>query len=155
MRAILFSIVVAVGLAPLRPAAAGSTELRYLIAKLQESLDAGLARAEFHSLRIDIGAEIRLQRLYGTNTLANLPEFARALSAVDQAWAMLASAAPCQIDKGVVPGAKECHDLVEPMYKALGLPTPDLTGQVNPGTLIQPLLQALQSRSETTLRALQ
>ena len=137
-----------------QPAMAGTAELRHGIARLLESLDAGLSRGDLHGLRIDIGTEIRLQGLAGTNSLAGLPEFGRRLAAADQAWTVLTAAASCQIENGAVRGAAECRSLITPMYRTLGIEPPDLAAPPNPGGLIQPLLQALQRHAETVIKAI-
>ena len=155
MRAAAYALFCLLGLAPWRIAAAEAPDLRYLLAKLAESLDAGLSRGDLHGLRIEIGAAIRLQTMAGSNPLADLPGFARSLVAVDRAWTLLSSATQCQTEKGVLHAPAECRALVEPMFRTLGLPVPDLTGTPNPGGLIQDLLKELQRQTETTLRAVQ
>jgi hypothetical protein len=78
------------------PARAGTQELRLGLARLIETLDAGLTRADLRTLRIEIGAEIRVQKLYGMNTLADIDDVAKALTAADQVWTILLGLPACQ-----------------------------------------------------------
>lgn len=134
---------------------AAPQDLPFMLAKLAESLDAGVSRADLHALRIDIGAQIRLETAAGRNPLANLPVFARTLAAVDKVWGILGAATACQADKGAMRTPTECRTLIEPLYKTIGLPVPDLTGNPNPAAIVQELLQELKKQTEATLHDVQ
>ncbi len=138
------------------PAAAGTAELRLSLARLIETLDAGLTRGDLRSLRIEINAEIRVQRLGGANTLAELDDMARALTATDQLWTLLLGAAPCQPNAagGPIADAPGCATQLAPHLQALGLPPADVSRPLNQAGVLQPALQALRRRAERTLRNL-
>ena len=58
-RALLLGLALVV---PFSPARAGVAELRLWVARQIEPLDAGLTRTDLRTLRIEIGAEIRIMR---------------------------------------------------------------------------------------------
>jgi hypothetical protein len=138
------------------PASAGTAELRLSLARLIETLDAGLTRGDLRSLRIEINAEIRVQRLGGANTLAELDDMVRALTAADQLWALLLGAAPCQPNAAGSPvaDAPGCAAQLAPHLQALGLPPADASRPLNQAGVLQPALLALRRRAERTLRNL-
>ncbi len=137
------------------PARAEVPDLSYSLAKLLESLDAGLSRGELHAMRIEIGALIRLQVLAGSNRLANLPAFAKQLSATDQAWTVLAGAPACQLEKSALRAPADCRALAEPLFRTLEMKVPDFDIAPNPPQWVQDLLKALQRETEAPLKAVQ
>jgi hypothetical protein len=138
------------------PARAGTPELRIALARLIETLDAGLTRADLRTLRIDANAEIRVQKLSGINTLAELDEMAKALTATDQVWAILLGMPACQAAQPGTPvnDGTACAAQLLPNLQALGLTPPDMAAPLNQGSVLQPALQALRRQAERTLRTL-
>lgn len=137
------------------PAAAEVPDLRFSLAKLIESLEAGLSPADLHGLRIEIGAEIRLQGSDGMNAAVHLSDYAQLLAAADHAWAVLGTAPSCQIDHGALRDAAACHSMLDPLYHVMQMPPPELSSNPNPPALVRDILKTLQHQSETVLHSLQ
>ncbi|MFZ4407577.1 MAG: hypothetical protein ACOYOH_09555 [Paracraurococcus sp.] len=143
------------------PARAGTQELRLGLARLIETLDAGLTRADLRTLRIEIGAEIRVQKLYGMNTLADIDDVAKALTAADQVWTILLGLPACQpapaggtAPAGTVADPAACTAQITPQLQVLGLTPPEAGTPINQAGVIQPVLQALRRQAERVLRNL-
>jgi len=138
------------------PAGAGTQELRLSLARLIETLDAGLTRADLRALRIEVAAEIRVQKLSGINALAEIDEAARAAIAADQVWTLLLGFAACQpaAPGAAVNDAAACGAQLGPPLAVLGLSPPDLAAPLNQGAELEPALQALRRQAERTLRNL-
>lgn len=133
------------------PARAESPDLRFLLAKLGEALDAGLTHQELHDLRLDIGAAIKLQVLDGRNQDVGLQSYLHTLAAVDQLWVIMTGANACQVEKGAVRIPNECRALVDPLYRVVGIVIPDFSGGVNIQVLLQALLKELAKETDETL----
>ena len=133
------------------PARAEAPDLRFLLAKLGEALDSGLTRQELHELRLDIGAQAKLQSLDGTNQNAGLTSYVHTLAAVDQLWVILTSANACQVEKGGVRVPNECRALADPLYRVVGIVIPDFTNGVNIQVLLQALLKELGKQNDEVL----
>lgn len=151
--AVIATMLAALAAAP-APARAGTPELSLAIARLLESLDAGLSRADLRALRIEIGAELRLQAATGLNANAALGAYAKALSATDHAWTVLSAAPVCAMEKAAMRDAAACRALLTPLYKDMGIALPAATAPVEPAAWIEQMLKSLQARSEAALRAL-
>lgn len=146
----------AAGIALAPGLARGETpELRYSVARLAESLDAGLSREDLHALRIEIGAEIRLMGGAGPVDNLDLTGFAAALAASDHIWTVLASVPACQPGKSGLQDAAQCRALLQPLYAATKQPVPQMEGpQANPPAWVQAMLMALAQRTDGVLRAI-
>jgi hypothetical protein len=139
-----------------RSAVAGVPELRLAVARLIESLDAGLGPAELRQQRIDINAEIRVLKLTSFTLLADPDELARALAAAHQGWTVLLGLASCQPNEGSG-AAREpaaCQAALAPHLRELKVTPPDLSRPMTTATVLQPMLQALRKVAEKALRDL-
>jgi hypothetical protein len=148
--------VLILGLALAMPAQAGVAELRLWVARLIETLDAGLTRADLRSLRIEIGAEIRVMRLGAPTATYELDELNRAILATDQAWQLLVGLPACQPAAGGGPVAQPapCLAQLRPHLLALGVDMSGLGSSFAQGAVVQPMLVALRRQAERSLRSL-
>lgn len=155
MRSLLVFALFA-GLAASAPADAGTPELRLWIARLIESVDAGLTRAELRQLRIEINAEIRVESLAGANKLAELDELVRDLVAADTAAAILVGLPACQAPKPGEPAAdaETCLAQVRPHLQVLNVRPPEAGTPLSPAALMQSVLATLRRQAERSLRNL-
>ncbi len=151
--ALLLALVLA---AQPRPAAAGLPEIRLWLARLMESLDAGLGPAELRQLRVEINAEIRVFRLTSFTPMADLEEVTKALAAAHQGWTLLLGLPACQpAEAGAAPrDPAACGTALAPHLRDLKLPAPNLAQPLAPATVLQPMLQSLRRVAERTLRDL-
>jgi hypothetical protein len=138
------------------PAQAGQVELRLAVARLIETLDAGLTRADLRALRIEIGAEVRVLRLLGTSPTFELDELNRAIVATDQAWQVLQGLPACQPGTagGPVGQPPACLDQLRPQLQVLGVDVGALGSAFTQGAVVQPMLMALRRQAERSLRSL-
>ena len=152
-RALLLGLALAL---PLAPAQAGVAELRLGVARLIETLDAGLTRNDLRSLRIEIGAEIRVMRLGAPTATYELDELNRAILATDQAWQLLQGLPVCQpaAAGGPVAEPAPCLAQLRPHLLALGVNASELGSAYTPAAVVQPMLVALRRQAERSLRSL-
>lgn len=152
-RALVLGLLLAM---PLESAQAGQAELRLWVARLIETLDAGLTRADLRHLRIEIGAEIRIMRLAGPTAGYELDELNRAILATDQAWQLLQGLPACQPTAagGPVSQPAPCLAQLRPHLLALGVDTGELGSAFIQPAVVQPMLVALRRQAERTLRSL-
>lgn len=138
------------------PAQAGQAELRLAVARLIETLDAGLSRADLRALRIEIGAETRVLRLLASGPTLDLDELNRALVATDQAWQLLQGLPACQpgTPGGPVAQPPACLDQLRPQLLVLGVDMGALGSAFTQGAVVQPMLMALRRQAERSLRSL-
>jgi len=138
------------------PAGAGQAELRLWLARLIETLDAGLTRADLRSLRIEIGAEIRLLRLSAGSAPFELEEINRALVAADQGWTLLQGLPACQpaTAGGPVSQPAPCLAQLRPHLQLLGVDSAEFGSAYAAGAVVQPMLVAVRRQAERSLRSL-
>lgn len=141
---------------PLTPAQAGVAELRLAVARLIETLDAGLTRPDLRSLRIEIGAEIRVMRLGAPTAGYELDELNRAIVAADQAWQLLQGLPACQpaAAGGPVSQPPACLTQLRPNLLTLGVDSSELGSAFTQAAVVQPILVALRRQAERSLRSL-
>ncbi len=141
---------------PWAPAQAGVPELRLWVARLIETLDAGLTRNDLRVLRIEIGAEIRVLRLGAATPTYEMDELNRAILATDQAWQLLQGLPACQPAEagGLVSQPAPCLAQLRPHLLVLGVGMGELGSAFRPGAVVQPMLVALRRQAERTLRSL-
>lgn len=153
VRALLLGLTLAL---PLSPAQAGVAELRLGVARLIETLDAGLTRTDLRSLRIEIGAEIRVMRLGAPTAGYELDELNRAIVAADQAWQLLQALPPCQpaAAGGPVAQPSVCLTQLRSNLLILGVDGSELGSTFTQGAVVQPILVALRRQAERSLRSL-
>ena len=157
MRMTLPSLMLGLALAlPLTPAQAGVPELRLWVARLIETLDAGLTRGDLRNLRIEIGAEIRVMRLGAPTATYELDELNRAILATDQAWQLLQGLPVCQPTAAGGPVAEPvpCLAQLRQHLLALGVNVSDLGSAYTQAAVVQPMLVALRRQAERSLRSL-
>lgn len=146
------------GLALAMPTAsqAGVPELRLWIARLIETLDAGLTRIDLRTLRIEIGAEIRVMRLAAPTATYELDELNRAILATDQAWQLLQGLPVCQpaATGGPVAQPAPCLTQLRPHLLALGVDAGELGSTFTQAAVVQPILVALRRQAERSLRSM-
>jgi hypothetical protein len=152
MRGLVLSLALALAWAP---AQAGVPELRLWVARLIETLDAGLTRGDLRSLRIEIGAEIRVMRLGAPTATYELDELNRAILATDQAWQLLQGLPVCQASAGgPVSEPAPCLAQLRPHLLALGVNVSEFGSAYTPAAVVQPMLVALRRQAERSLRSL-
>ncbi len=141
---------------PWAPVQAGVPELRLAVARLIETLDAGLTRADLRNLRIEIGAEIRVMRLGAPTATYELDELNRAILATDQAWQLLQGLPVCQpaAAGGPVSEPVPCLAQLRPHLLALGVNVSEFGSAYTPAAVVQPMLVALRRQAERSLRSL-
>lgn len=151
-RALLLGLLLAWPMA----AQAGQAELRLWVARLIETLDAGLTRGDLRNLRIEIGAEIRVMRLAGPTTGYELDELNRAILATDQAWQLLQGLPACQpaAAGGPVSQPPACLAQLRPHLLVLGVDMGEFGSAFTQPIVVQPMLVALRRQAERTLRGL-
>lgn len=150
----LAALLLAVPLA--MPAQAGQAELRLAVARLIETLDAGLTRADLRALRIEIGAETRVLRLLATGPTLDLDDLNRTLVATDQAWQLLQGLPACQpaTPGGPVAQPPACLEQLRPQLQVLAMDIGALGSAFTQGAVVQPMLMALRRQAERSLRSL-
>lgn len=157
MRMTLPSLTLGLALAlPWAPAQAGVPELRLWVARLIETLDAGLTRGDLRNLRIEIGAEIRVMRLGAPTATYELDELNRAILATDQAWQLLQGLPVCQPTAAGGPVAEPlpCMAQLRPHLLALGVNVSEFGSAYPQAAVVQPMLVALRRQAERSLRSL-
>lgn len=141
---------------PFGAAQAGVPELRLAVARLIETLDAGLTRTDLRSLRIEIGAEIRVMRLGAPTATYELDELNRAVVAADQAWQLLQGLPACQpaAAGGPVAQPPACLAQLRPNLLVLGVDSGEWGSAFTQSAVVQPILVALRRQAERSLRSL-
>jgi hypothetical protein len=141
---------------PFTPAQAGVAELRLSVARLIETLDAGLTRTDLRTLRIEIGAEIRVMRLSAPTATYELDELNRAILATDQAWQLLQGLPVCQPAAAGGPAAQPapCLAQLRPHLLVLGVDMSELGSAFTQAAVVQPVLVALRRQAERSLRSM-
>jgi hypothetical protein len=141
---------------PLARAQANPAELRLWVARLIETLDAGLTRADLRSLRIEIGAHIRVMRLGAPTAGYELDELNRAIVATDQAWQLLQGLPACQpaAAGGPVSQPPACIAQLRPNLLVLGVDSSEWGSAFTQAAVVQPILVALRRQAERSLRSL-
>lgn len=157
IRTLLLVITFAFPMAP--PSAwaqANPAELRLWVARLIETLDAGLTRTDLRSLRIEIGAQIRVMRLGAPTAGYELDELNRAIVATDQAWQLLQGLPACQpaAAGGPVGQPPACLAQLRPNLMVLGVDSSEWGSAFTQAAVVQPILVALRRQAERSLRSL-
>ncbi len=157
IRALCLGLTFALPVAyPFAGAEAGPAELRLWVARLIETLDAGLTRTDLRSLRIEIGAEIRVMRLGAPTAGYELDELNRAIVATDQAWQLLQGLPACQpaAAGGPVAQPAACLAQLRPNLLVLGVDSGEWGSAFTQAPVVQPILVALRRQAERSLRSL-
>jgi len=149
-RALILGLALAGGILP---AQANVPELRLWVARLIETLDAGLTRNDLRALRIEIGAQIRVLRLGTAAPAYETEELNRAILATDQAWQGLPACQPAAAG-GPVAQPAPCLAQLRPHLLVLGVDMSELGSAFRPGAVVTPMLVALRRQAERTLRSL-
>lgn len=156
-RTLLLALTLALpGPAPFARAQANQGEMRLWVARLIETLDAGLTRADLRSLRIEIGAQTRVMRLGAPTAGYELDELNRAIVATDQAWQLLQGLPVCQpaAAGGPVSQPPACLAQLRPNLLALGVDSSEWGSAFTQAAVVQPILVALRRQAERSLRSL-
>jgi hypothetical protein len=154
IRTVLLGLTFA--LPTLASAQASQAELRLWVARLIETLDAGLTRVDLRSLRIEIGAQIRVIRLGAPTAGYELDELNRAIVATDQAWQLLQGLPACQpaAAGGPVAQPPACLAQLRPNLMVLGVDSSEWGSAFTQAAVVQPILVALRRQAERSLRSL-
>jgi hypothetical protein len=127
-------------------------DLKYELAVLGESVEAGVSQDEFHRLRIEIGARLRIASDEQKNALADFLEHLRAADAI---WTGIKSEYPCHNNSaGFLEDAATCVQRLGGYYHSLGIEVPQVERVSFQETLIRPVLTQIAKETDLALTKL-
>jgi hypothetical protein len=127
-------------------------DLRYELAFLREGLDAGITREEFHKLRIEIGAHIRI---LSDDQRQVMQPFLDKLIAADAIWMGIQTEYACKLDSsGFIGDGNGCRVILSRFYKVLDLdvPSSELSGgRMFPSNFVRPVLPEIAKATDLAI----